>query len=168
MTREEMIKILKDHCNSTPFFGCPSCPIRKTVITDGGCVKFEDRTDEELVKCIEKITPVKQVAPEMVSLDGTVYTQDTDGKGWTGHPKPERDPVNHPQHYELPGGLECFDVLLATQGVGPVQEFCLCNAMKYLFRHRRKNGFEDVKKAHWYLTKYIEMETKEREKDHDR
>ena len=30
---------------------------------------------------------------------------------------PEPDNVNHPAHYKLPGGIECFDVLLATQGV---------------------------------------------------
>ena len=70
------------------------------------------------------------------------------------------DNVNHPAHYELPGGIECFDVLLATQGVEAVKSFCICNAMKYLFRRNRKNGDEDVKKAEWYIAKYIEL-TKE-------
>lgn len=68
------------------------------------------------------------------------------------------DNVNHPKHYELPGGIECFDVLLATQGRANVQAFCICNAIKYLFRHMRKNGLEDVKKARWYLDKFIELE----------
>ena len=68
------------------------------------------------------------------------------------------DNVNHPQHYELPCGIECIDVLLATQGERDVQAFCICNAIKYLFRHRRKNGLEDVKKARWYLNKFIELE----------
>lgn len=67
------------------------------------------------------------------------------------------DNVNHPAHYELPGGIECFDVLLATQGLDAVKSFCICNAMKYLFRRNRKNGDEDVKKAAWYITKYIEL-----------
>lgn len=70
------------------------------------------------------------------------------------------DNVNHPAHYELPGGIECFDVLLATQGVEAVKSFCICNAVKYLFRRNRKNGDEDVKKAEWYIAKYIEL-TKE-------
>lgn len=68
------------------------------------------------------------------------------------------DNVNHPQHYELPNGIECFDVLLATQGKTNVQAFCICNAVKYLFRHLRKNGLEDVKKARWYIDKFIELE----------
>jgi hypothetical protein len=67
------------------------------------------------------------------------------------------DNVNHPAHYELPGGIECFDVLLATQGLDAVKNFCICNAMKYLFRRNRKNGDEDVKKAAWYIAKYIEL-----------
>ncbi len=67
------------------------------------------------------------------------------------------DNVNHPAHYELPGGIECFDVLLATQGVESVKSFCICNAMKYLFRRNRKNGDEDVKKAAWYIDKYIDL-----------
>lgn len=67
------------------------------------------------------------------------------------------DNVNHPAHYELPGGIECFDVLLATQGLEAVKNFCICNAMKYLFRRNRKNGDEDVKKAAWYVAKYIEL-----------
>lgn len=67
------------------------------------------------------------------------------------------DNVNHPAHYELPGGIECFDVLLVTQGLEAVKNFCICNAMKYLFRRNRKNGDEDVKKAAWYVAKYIEL-----------
>lgn len=67
------------------------------------------------------------------------------------------DNVNHPQHYELPGGLECFDVIVATQGVEAAKHFCLCNAMKYLFRSQRKNGAEDIEKARWYLNKHHDL-----------
>lgn len=72
--------------------------------------------------------------------------------------KQPQDNVNHPQHYELPGGIECFDVIVATQGVEAAKSFCLCNAMKYLFRNRRKNGSEDIEKARWYLNKHHELE----------
>lgn len=65
--------------------------------------------------------------------------------------------VEHPPHYES-GKFECIDVMEETQGVEAVQNFCLCNAFKYLYRHRHKNGLEDVKKAQWYLNKYIELE----------
>lgn len=68
----------------------------------------------------------------------------------------EIDMVNHPTHYET-GQFECIDVMLETQGKEAVKDFCVCNAFKYLYRHRNKNGLEDVKKAIWYLNKYVEL-----------
>ena len=67
------------------------------------------------------------------------------------------DNVNHPAHYES-GQFECIDVMLETQGAEATQDFCICNAFKYLYRHRRKNGAEDIAKANWYLDKYLEIE----------
>lgn len=67
-----------------------------------------------------------------------------------------KDPVNHPGHYES-GKFECIDVMLETQGKEAVMGFCICNAFKYLYRHNRKNGIEDVKKAQWYIDKYLEL-----------
>lgn len=72
----------------------------------------------------------------------------------------EPDVINHPSHYES-GNYECIDVMEETQGTEAVMDFCLCNAFKYLYRHRNKNGLEDVKKANWYLNKYIELAEKE-------
>ena len=67
------------------------------------------------------------------------------------------DNVNHPSHYET-GKFECIDVMVETQGVEAVKAFCLCNAFKYLYRHNGKNGIEDIKKARWYINKYLELE----------
>lgn len=67
------------------------------------------------------------------------------------------DNVNHPAHYET-GEFECIDVMIETQGEDAVKEYCLCAAFKYLYRHKRKNGLEDIKKARWYLDKFIELE----------
>lgn len=67
-----------------------------------------------------------------------------------------KDNVNHPSHYET-GKFECIDVMLETQGIEAVKDFCLCNAFKYIYRTRNKNGIEDVKKAIWYLNKYVEL-----------
>lgn len=67
------------------------------------------------------------------------------------------DMVNHPSHYDT-GKFECIDVMLETQGVEAVKDFCLCNAFKYLYRCKRKNGLEDIKKAIWYLNKLVELE----------
>ena len=71
----------------------------------------------------------------------------------------EKDNVNHPSHYET-GKFECIDVMVETQGVEAVKAFCICNAFKYLYRHKNKNGTEDVKKAIWYLNKLVDLEEK--------
>ena len=72
----------------------------------------------------------------------------------------ENDNVNHPSHYET-GKYQCIDVMEETQGKEAVKDFCICNAFKYIYRHRKKNGLEDVKKAVWYLNKYIELSEKD-------
>lgn len=64
--------------------------------------------------------------------------------------------VNHPEHYKT-GNIECIDVMLETQGEEAVWDFCILNAFKYLYRHRNKNGIEDIKKAQWYIDKAIEL-----------
>lgn len=66
------------------------------------------------------------------------------------------DSVNHPSHYET-GKFECIDVMEEALGRDAVESFCICNAFKYLYRSKRKNGIEDLKKARWYLDHLIEM-----------
>ena len=76
------------------------------------------------------------------------------------------DPVNHPEHYTQ-GGIECIDALkAATVGLEGIEAVCTGNAIKYLFRWKRKNGAEDIRKAIWYcerLLKEIENEIEEKE-----
>ncbi|UNI72566.1 MAG: nucelotide kinase [Chaetfec virus UA24_144] len=73
------------------------------------------------------------------------------------------DQINHPSHYETGAPFECIDVMEETQGSEAVKDFCVCNALKYIYRHRRKNGVEDIKKAKWYIDKYLDMENKHKE-----
>lgn len=71
------------------------------------------------------------------------------------------DSVNHPYHYTQ-SKYECIDVMQGVFGTEYVKAFCLCNAFKYLFRCKYKNStVEDIKKAKWYLEKYIELTNKE-------
>ncbi len=69
----------------------------------------------------------------------------------------DADNVNHPQHYT--GSIECIDAMLQQFGKEQVKSFCLLNAFKYLFRCNKKHEtpIEDIKKAMWYLNKYIEI-----------
>lgn len=70
--------------------------------------------------------------------------------------KPVSNAVNHPSHYNQ-GGIECIDAMVAAFGKEAVENFCMCNAFKYVWRNRDKNGFEDIDKAIWYLEKVKEL-----------
>lgn len=76
----------------------------------------------------------------------------------------EPDLVNHPSHYET-GKFECIDVMEEALGRDVVKGFCIGNAFKYLYRAKRKNGLEDLKKARWYLDRVISMEDADNTKD---
>lgn len=59
--------------------------------------------------------------------------------------------VNYPIHYTQ-GDIECIDALkAATTGLEGIEAVCTANAIKYLWRWKRKNGVEDIEKAIWYL-----------------
>lgn len=66
------------------------------------------------------------------------------------------DSVNHPSHYAS-GKIECIDAMIQYLGKEIVADFCLANTWKYLWRHRDKNGEEDIKKATWYFDKFKEI-----------
>lgn len=73
----------------------------------------------------------------------------------------EQDIINHPCHYQT-GKYDCIEVMEEALGKEAVKDFCLCNAFKYIYRHKRKNGLEDIKKAQYYINKYVEMEESEK------
>ena len=67
------------------------------------------------------------------------------------------DNINHPAHYET-GGIECIDAMVASQGCECVQDYCLCNAFKYIWRCQHKGSrVEDIEKAIWYLNKWLSL-----------
>ena len=67
-----------------------------------------------------------------------------------------KEEINHPDRY-AGGKFECIDVMLDVFGADAVKHFCILNAFKYIWRAEKKNGIEDIKKAVWYLNKYIEL-----------
>lgn len=69
---------------------------------------------------------------------------------------PPKDEINHPDRY-AGGKYECIDIMLDVFGKEAVKHFCLLNAFKYIWRQEKKGGVEDVKKAVFYLNKYIEL-----------
>lgn len=67
------------------------------------------------------------------------------------------DNVNNPKHYADSCSIECIDAMVITFGYEAVMDFCLCNAYKYLWRHKNKNGYEDLEKARWYMRKVTKL-----------
>lgn len=53
--------------------------------------------------------------------------------------------IDHPPHYQG-AKWESIEIIEALGN-----QFRLGNALKYIFRHAKKNGVEDLKKARWYL-----------------
>jgi ribosomal protein S2 len=43
--------------------------------------------------------------------------------------------------------------MLIAFGREAVIHFCECNAYKYIWRYKNKNGMEDLEKARWYVEK---------------
>lgn len=135
-------------------------PDKVRPIYSGGCMKcpsyYRYETTEESIKnckinggkgckyCWSRAIPVKSPKGSLNANRETLGLKPIDN-------------INHPSHYET-GQFECIDVMLETQGVEAVKGFCKCNAFKYLYRANRKNGLEDMKKAIWYLNKYVELE----------
>lgn len=71
------------------------------------------------------------------------------------------DNVNHPKHYET-GKFECIEVMEEALGIDVVKGFCLGNAFKYIYRcnSKHENNLIDIKKAHWYIERYIQLSKK--------
>lgn len=62
--------------------------------------------------------------------------------------------VDHPSHYS--GSIEAIDAIAAaTAELTGVEAFDTGNALKYLWRWKRKNGVEDLNKAVWYIQHLI-------------
>ena len=66
--------------------------------------------------------------------------------------------VHSPAHYNQ-GQTECIDAIEAMLSVEEYIGYLRGNSMKYRWRFRYKNGFEDLSKAQWYeqrLVKFME------------
>jgi hypothetical protein len=70
------------------------------------------------------------------------------------------DPVNHPTHYANSCSLECIDLMELIFGRldNAFPGFLLGNAFKYIWRHKKNGGLEDLEKAEWYLEKFDELD----------
>ena len=64
------------------------------------------------------------------------------------------DLVNNPPHYQ--GKVECIDAIeAAIDGLEGMEAMCTGNAIKYLFRWKKKGWEQDLEKAMWYIKKML-------------
>ena len=132
----------------------------------GDGVFLKSGTKGVILKVFETSLLVKfeeEQKPVSVRNDEVMVFPDDDFSQYMNPPQEEvSDQVNHPSHYET-GKFECIEVMEEALGYDAVRDFCICNAFKYIYRHKRKNGCEDIKKAQWYINKYVDMTEKAKE-----
>jgi hypothetical protein len=65
------------------------------------------------------------------------------------------DMVNDPPHYHIAG----TEVIYILEELGPhydgTEGFHILTAVQYMLRAHKKNGWEDIEKAGWHLTRAI-------------
>jgi hypothetical protein len=71
------------------------------------------------------------------------------------------DVVNNPSHYNK-GGMECIDYIEQQLSPEAFKGYLEGNMIKYMHRHKYKNGLEDLKKAQWYLQRLTMATSQER------
>lgn len=68
------------------------------------------------------------------------------------------DNVNNPSHYTA-GKVECIDAMeAAVTGLEGMEAVLTAQVLKYIWRWKKKNGLEDLRKAEWYLTRLIRQQ----------
>jgi hypothetical protein len=65
------------------------------------------------------------------------------------------DKVHSPSHYNS-GNIECIEAIEEALTEEEMRGYFKANCIKYLWRERYKNGLEDLRKAHWYLSRLID------------
>lgn len=91
--------------------------------------------------------------PKEYTMTFTAPAKDFNTSGYCGtETGTEPEAINHPSHYH-PDGIEAIDVI-ESWGLG----FHLGNVVKYIARAGLKSNdeLEDLKKARWYLNRYID------------
>lgn len=127
MTLKDKNNVIQDYCNTID--GCGKCLI----------IDLCDIVDGDF----ENHPTVCEEAYSMIALDDA--------------PSVKEELVNHPNHYNREGAMECIDEMILIFGKEAVKQFCLCNAWKYRSRCLMKNGTQDLEKSDWYIKKYKEL-----------
>ena len=163
MTIEEMKKRLQEFCDAQK--ACRGCPLEVGVVDHCG---FNEFSDDNVNETYNIVFGGKEEVFEKDCNNCRYADYDENDRPcrdcgyfdmWVSRvqtAEQSKEEINHPDRY-AGGKFECIDVMLDVFGADAVKHFCILNAFKYLWRSEKKNGVEDIKKAVWYLNKYIEL-----------
>ena len=157
------INIIPGKCSDCPFFMSRSYAVNGNVEFEYICILSRDHIDEDIyyyenIKC--STCPIKEVnmtnGEKLREIFDSVTLTDKQKEVVQAMADESKDNIN-PNHYKSETSLECIEVMLMYYGNDIVIAFCLCNASKYIWRWKNKNGIEDLKKAEWYIEKGREL-----------
>lgn len=152
---EKMVNDLNEYCENNPL--CSDCTFFDADETH--CINSTNYTLEDLIGWYKQLitecpkccsideAEFYEIAAPLMGTDVTV----------TNYEPPQNDLVNHPEHYAH-SNIECIDAMRAAFGTDQLQIYCKITAFKYLWRSDWKGGLTDIKKARFYIEKYIELE----------
>lgn len=137
-------------CLNAKAVDCPSFPKNCPEICRQCIAKHKGKISVELIKDAADIMADIAEAEKCIQE----YTYDSGGAPCNCNVKSamHNDPVNHPSHYTT-GGIEVLAAIEAWE-----LPYHLGNVVKYMVRAGKKNPdkeFEDLKKAQYYLNRYI-------------
>ena len=116
-------------------------------------IGFSDRSIRSYLNRNEIPVPMLDAILTETSKDHTDYAVDASVYEICA----KNDNVNHPGHYTF-GEIEVIDYIRDKMTPDEFQGYCMGNILKYVSRHKHKNGVEDLKKAQVYLGWLIESE----------
>lgn len=102
--------------------------------------------------CIEQMDKIEERNKQMEVAYGQSIKSNADLEQKHEALNIKKDNIN-PDHYKNQTSLECIEAMEIIFGKDAVIDFCRCNAWKYIWRWKNKNGKEDLRKADWYLTR---------------
>ena len=139
--------------------GYSICSIAREIGCDDKSIRTYIRKNEFPVLILDAI---EKAVGDSVFFPGYKYTEAFNNEVTISKEKIELqdgDKVNHPNHYTF-GSIEVIDYIRDKMTPDEFQGYCMGNILKYISRHKHKNGVEDLKKAQVYLGWLIESEEK--------
>ena len=135
-------KMFEQTGKGRPAVNCPTC---RDLLNKPK--KKDTEVSDEVINVKEEYVVTPVIIPEETTV---ISTDDVKSVGVESSVKQEGNMVNHPSHYNK-GKIEVID-FIEDQGLS----FHLGNVIKYVARAGSKGDkLEDLKKAQWYLDRYI-------------